>query len=143
MGLYDPEFVLGTVARHRKVRKAIRDETRELEYRAKVNLAAARASTPHRKIKGPDRLTRIQGYQDVPGEYGDIDGMVCLEAPNAIAIEFGHGPSGVFGDKPSSKSPWGLYILTRAAYRGGSHVVASYGRKKSTGSSKKRRRKKR
>ncbi|AFQ97331.1 tail completion or Neck1 protein [Mycobacterium phage Rebeuca] len=122
-----PRQVLnGIVARLPEVRQAIRRETREVENRAEQNLARARASTTHEKIIGPGHLTSIGSYME------EIDGIAHMDAPNPIAIEFGHGPSGYFDpDKYGkvTKAPHGLYILTRAAGLAGSHVTASMGRK--------------
>ncbi|QXN73859.1 hypothetical protein SEA_EAGLEPRIDE_21 [Mycobacterium phage Eaglepride] len=122
-----PRKVLnGIVARHVDVKAAIRKETKEVENRAEANLARARASTTHSKIIGPGHLTSIGSYQE------EIDGIAHMDAPNPIAIEFGHGPSGYFDpDKYGkvTKAPAGLYILTRAAGLAGSHVTPSMGRR--------------
>jgi hypothetical protein len=39
---------------------------------------------------------------------------VTLEAPNAMAIEFGHAPSGVFAGT-ATRPPRGLYILGKSS----------------------------
>lgn len=105
------------VSHHSETHAAIHKETGELETRAKANLDGARSSTRWHKIFGPGHLT------DVTKSFGDVDGFVNLEAPNPMAIEFGHAPSGVFGPDGSlghihTKAPDGLYILTRAAHGG-------------------------
>lgn len=108
---------------------AIEDEAQEVGVRAEINLAEARASTTHRKIKGPANLTNID-VEKAPDRVADW--FVCLEAPNPIAIEYGHGPSGYFDpDKYGrvTKAPAGLYILTRAAGLDAKFVVPSMGRK--------------
>lgn len=84
------------------------EEAKDGESRAKANLAMVRASTPHHKIFGPDHLTWISSERAYP------DALFSLNAPNALAIEFGHDPSGVFANT-DTKSPEGLYILMRAA----------------------------
>lgn len=94
--------------------QAVRDENDEIYDRARANLAAARASTQWSKIVGPDHLTRVTK------SHGDVDAFTNLEAPNAMAIEFGHQPSGVFGPGGryghlDTKAPEGLYIITKAA----------------------------
>lgn len=103
------------VSHHEDTNAAIHKETGELEIRAKANLSEARSSTRWHKIHGPDHLTQVTK------SFGDVDGFVNLEAPNPMAIEFGHSPSGVFGPGGSlghikTKAPDGLYILTRAAH---------------------------
>jgi hypothetical protein len=110
----------GIVARQREVRREIKSETREVEGKARSNLAMARAATPWVKIADPSGLTDVYGIMGGPGQYDDVDGFVYLQAPNAFAIEFGHAPSGVFGPDGryadvETRSPHGLYILTRAA----------------------------
>ena len=97
-----------------EVRDAVWDEAKKVERRAEINLAQARASTRWEKIYGPDHLTRVSASR------GDVDSFANLEAPNAMAIEFGHQPSGVFGPGGrygylDTKAPEGLYILTKAA----------------------------
>jgi len=91
---------------------------REIEMRAKRNLAQARATTEHHKIIGPGGLTEI-GKDNIPKEYGFFDQDIWMEggADNraALAIEMGHDPSGVFGGT-KTRSPRGLHILGRAAW---------------------------
>lgn len=102
------------VSRHVEVRRAVRKEGRSVENKAKGNLARARATTRWEKIHGPSHLTWVSG------EASGSDYLIHLNAPNAMAIEFGHQPSGVFGPGGSlghvqTKAPDGLYILIRAA----------------------------
>ena len=93
---------------------------REIETRARNNLAQARATTEHHKIIGPGGLTEI-GKDNVPivDGYGFFDQLIWMEggADNraALAIEMGHDPSGVFGGT-KTRSPRGLHILGRAAW---------------------------
>ncbi|AXH50391.1 hypothetical protein SEA_OLLIE_22 [Mycobacterium phage Ollie] len=96
------------------VRDAVYAEAKERGRKAEANLAQARASTRWHKIFGPDHLTRVTVTR------GDVDSFINLEAPNAMAIEFGHQPSGVFGPGGmfghlDTKAPEGLYIITSAA----------------------------
>ncbi|ANA86958.1 hypothetical protein SEA_STROSAHL_23 [Gordonia phage Strosahl] len=106
---------MNTVISHLpEVRDAVKKEGRKIERRAEKNLAKARASTQWDKIFGPDHLTTVSG------DMGITDYLVHLNAPNAMAIEFGHAPSGVFGPNGSlghieTKAPDGLYIIVRAA----------------------------
>jgi len=90
------------------VKSAVHDEAKTVGRRAEANLTEARSSTHWRKIHGPSHLTRVTVTQ------GDVDSFANLEAPNAMAIEFGHEPSGYFAGT-NTRPPHGLYILTRAA----------------------------
>ncbi|ATN88093.1 hypothetical protein SEA_CINDARADIX_19 [Mycobacterium phage Cindaradix] len=114
------------VAHLPETRAAVRRHAREVEGRARRNLAQARSSTTHSKIVGPGHLTKIGSLADDP------DVLVYMEAPNPMAIEYGHGPSGYFDpDKYGevTKAPSGLYILNRAAGIAGSMVTPSMGRR--------------
>ena len=98
---------------------------REIEMRAKRNLAQARATTEHTKL--PEPMVRHQqasgltdiGKDNIPKEYGFFDQDIWMEGGEdnraAMAIEMGHEPSGYFKGKPS-RSPRGLHILGRAAW---------------------------
>lgn len=90
---------------------AMYDEAKERDRVAAGLLAEVRATTTHEKIYGPDHLTRTSAERDP----GGVDARFSLHAPNALAIEYGHDPSGVFAGT-DTKSPDGLFILTRAAY---------------------------
>lgn len=105
--LYYSRKGLNTVIAHMDgVRDAVHDEAKERGRKTKARLAEARASTRWHKIYGPDHLT------DVSVTRGAVDSFVNLDAPNPMAIEYGHAPSGVF-EGTDTKSPEGLYILTR------------------------------
>lgn len=84
-----------------KVAKHGKDETQ-------ANIEAVRATTHWHKIYGPDHLTRATVEQH------EVDSYFNLEAPNAMAIEYGHDPSGYFAGT-ETKPPEGLYVLTTAA----------------------------
>ena len=133
--VYGRKLVNGAAAHHVDTQKSLRRLTREVEGKAKSNLAAARGSTEWHKIADPGHLTKV-GSEHSTGEYGSIDYIVYLEAykQGALALEFGHAPSGVFGPGGSlshikTRAPHGLYILTRAAGTGGLTSISS-GRKR-------------
>jgi len=98
----------GLIANMPGVGRATYDAAKRGERLAHANLEQARATTTHHKIYGPDHLTRTDARRDHP------DATFSLIAPDALAIEFGHDPSGVFAGT-DTKSPDGLYILIRAA----------------------------
>ena len=105
---------------------------------ATENLSTVRATTTHVKF---DQETAHQTKIEVT--HGEVDSFVTLHAPDAMALEFGHDPSGAFGPgrsnrytgdkrkgtynqfqvmsqvgkfgKEPSKAPEGQYILYRAA----------------------------
>lgn len=104
---------------------------RDIKRNAENNLRQAQATTEHTKL--PEPMVRRQqasgltdiGLDTVPAKYGN-DYSIWMEGGEddraAMAIEMGHDPSGYF--KPTSKggryagtsrSPRGLFILTRAA----------------------------
>ena len=125
------KFVNGTAARHHETQNALRRLTREVEAKARGNLRAARSTTEWTKIADPDGLTHVGAATD-SGKYGDLDYYVYMEAykQGAMALEFGHAPSGVFGPDGAyahvkTRAPHGLYILTRAAGLGGLTSVSS------------------
>jgi len=102
------------VSHDSETQSAVHKKTHEVGAKAEANLAEARGSTRWHKIHGPSGLTSTST------SFGDTDGFANLNAPNAMAIEFGHSPSGVFGPGGSlehveTKAPRGLYILNRAA----------------------------
>lgn len=97
-----------------EVRDAVHDVAKAKGRRADLLLGNARATTQWFKIVGPGHLTEITV------ERGEVDSFFSLVAPDPMAIEFGHAPSGVFGpggiyEHIKTKAPDGLYILTRAA----------------------------
>lgn len=125
--VYGRKLVNGAAARHVDTQKALRRLTREVEGKARANLSQARSSTQWEKIADPEHLTSIGS-----AKYGNVDYVVYMEAykNGAMALEFGHAPSGVFGPGGSlshvqSRAPHGLYILTRAAGVGAKMSMSS------------------
>jgi hypothetical protein len=98
-------------ARHVDTHRALKKERDGVTRRAKANLA--RANKTH-------RITP-EGY--FPAEIEEtenatlVDYYTVLHAPNAMALEFGHEPSGFFKGT-DTKPPAAEYILTRAAIGG-------------------------
>lgn len=119
--VYKRTLVNGAAAHHPKTQRAVREVADEVEDRAQQNLRQARASTQWEKIADPEHRTEI-GLSRGTNRYGSVDYLVWMDGykTGAMAIEFGHAPSGVFGpggayaDVPT-RAPSGLYILTRAA----------------------------
>lgn len=106
-------------ARHRETRAAVRRENRMLSGRARANLA---------RQHNNKRITP-EGYfpAEIETSEHDVDCFTTLHAPDAMALEFGHAPSGVFGEGGAlshvdSKAPDPTYILTQAAY--GGHTIS-------------------
>ena len=96
-------------ARHVETKRSMRRENRMLSGRARGNLA------------GANKTSRITPAGYFPAEIEtaehDVDMFTILHAPNAMALEFGHDPSGIFAGT-DTKPPDPEYILTRAAYGG-------------------------
>ncbi|ACE79949.1 tail completion or Neck1 protein [Mycobacterium phage Bactobuster] len=105
-------------ARHVETKRAVRRENRMLSGRARSNLARQHN---HKRITP-------SGYfpAEIDTAEHDVDCFTILHAPDAMALEFGHAPSGVFGpggkyEHVDSKAPEPTYILTQAAY--GGHTI--------------------
>lgn len=100
-------------ARSSETKRALRKYTRQVEGMARSNLAA----TEHTK-----RIT-LKDYfpAEIESAEHDVDMYVMLHAPNAMALEFGHAPSGFFAGT-DTKPPDPTYILTQAAY--GGHTIS-------------------
>lgn len=96
-------------AHHVDTRRAVRRVNRDVAGRARANLAAANKTS---------RITP-EGYfpAEIETAEHDLDCFTMLHAPNAMALEFGHQPSGFFAGT-DTKPPDPEYILTRAAYGG-------------------------
>ncbi|QJD50225.1 hypothetical protein SEA_IWOKEUPLIKEDIS_22 [Mycobacterium phage Iwokeuplikedis] len=96
-------------ARHVETKRAVRRVNRDVSGRARANLAQANKTS---------RVT-MTGYfpASIDTAEHDVDCYTMLDAPNAMALEFGHDPSGVFAGT-DTKAPDPEYILTRAAYGG-------------------------
>jgi hypothetical protein len=100
---------MNTVVSHLdEVRDGCHQEAKGIEHAASALLEEARASTRWHKIIGPGHLTNVDSSQ------GEVDSFANLNAPNPMAIEFGHEPSGVYAGTPT-KAPEGLYILHKAS----------------------------
>ena len=101
----------GAAARHVETHRTCRKVRDNVTTRAKENLAEANKTS---------RITKT-GYFPAEIEETENSSMVdyytVLHAPNAMALEFGHAPSGVF-EGTDTKPPDAEYILTRAAIGG-------------------------
>ncbi|KRD08571.1 hypothetical protein ASE48_08370 [Mycobacterium sp. Root265] len=99
----------GIVARHKDTQKAVRRVNRDVAGRARANLAAQNTTR---------RISKIGHFEaDIATFEHDVDCFTILIAPNAMALEFGHSPSGFFAGT-DTKPPAPTYILTKAAYGG-------------------------
>ena len=107
--VYGKRLVNYAASHHHETQAALRKENRGVTSRAKSNLA--RADATH-------RIT-LSGYFPASIESSDdgVDHFTSLLAPNAMALEFGHAPSGVF-EGTDTKPPDAEYILIRAAIGG-------------------------
>ncbi|BBX09496.1 DUF5403 family protein [Mycolicibacterium aichiense] len=96
-------------ARHVDTKRGVRRVNRDVSGRARSFLAQANKTT---------RVTP-KGYfpAEIESTEHDVDCFTTLHAPNAMALEFGHDPSGWFAGT-DTKPPDPEYILTRAAYGG-------------------------
>lgn len=98
----------------------VHDKGRDVEHLAEANLETARATTHWHKIHpetSPEHATTVTGGAATDH---DEDYLVHLNGNNALALEYGHSPSGVFGPGGelghlNTKAPEGLYILGRAS----------------------------
>lgn len=99
-----------SAARHVQVRRKVRSVRDGVSRRARINLTEANATS---------RIT-FKGY--FPASIDETEKIIndhehaytILHAPNAVALEFGHMPSGFF-EGTETKPPDGEYILTKAA----------------------------
>lgn len=107
-------------ARHVDARKAVRKERDQVTRAARTNLE--RANTTRRVTKKGYFPAEILESEEVVDDHELC--YTILQAPNAMALEFGHAPSGYFDpDLPylpgnNSRAPSPTYILSRAAIRG-------------------------
>lgn len=99
-------------ARHVDTKRGVRRVNRDVSGRARANLAGQHST----------RRRTLSGYfpAEIETAEHDVDCFTILHAPDAMALEFGHAPSGVFAGT-DTKSPDPTYILTRAAY--GGHTI--------------------
>ena len=90
-----------------KVGAATKDVADKGEKLAHANLESVRAS-----VSPPPRLEEHKPYDTDKGALRP-DAWFSLEGSNAMALEFGHNPSGVFGGTDTA-APEATYILTGA-----------------------------
>ena len=101
----------GMIAHMDGVNGALRGEADRLGRMAQGRLESARGSTRWRKRdRASAHKTKIE-VTEAAGKY-TCDYHVSMVAPNAVAIEYGHSPSGIF-DGTKTKAPAGLYIMTK------------------------------
>jgi hypothetical protein len=110
----------GMIAHMDGIQAALKAEANRIEGLANTRLEAARGSTQWTKIDDPAGQTKI-GVDRPEGDYSSTTFEVWMEAykQGAMALEFGHAPSGVFGpggrlSHVKTKAPYGLYIMTGA-----------------------------
>ena len=108
-------------AKHVETQRALEKENAGVTRRAEGNLVRANKTS---RITDEDYFpARIESSERA------VDHYTTLAAPNAVALEFGHAPSGAFGPMTKSGEPGrfygrqtkptpGEYILTRAAIGG-------------------------
>ncbi|OBJ41326.1 hypothetical protein A5630_23080 [Mycolicibacterium mucogenicum] len=87
------------------------DTAKEGSRNVESLIAKQRAST--RWVKH-DQSTAHEYHSDAVKNPNGIDAHFTLEGPDAVALEFGHEPSGMFAGTPT-KAPDGQYILHHAA----------------------------
>lgn len=101
------------LAKIKDVAEGTKDVAERGERIAKGNLEAQKSSSPWTRIDPPRGVYNVDGGSLRP------DAWFSLEGHNAMALEFGHAPSGYFANIPS-KAPAATYILTSAG-----HAVSS------------------
>jgi hypothetical protein len=113
--LYSAKVLNCIIAHMPDLHREIQQEAKRVGRIADERLEAARGSTHWHKIADPGHETKITI------ENGDVDAVVNMEGykQGAMALEFGHAPSGVFGPNGKyshvkTKAPYGLYIMTGA-----------------------------
>ena len=122
MGVYVYASAARSAARHVKTRRGVRKVRDGVTRRATKNLEMA------------DNTSRITDKDYFPATIQEAESTkndhercyTILHAPNAVALEFGHAPSGAFGPMTDAGVPGRFYgsqtkdtpaqyILTRAA----------------------------
>lgn len=98
-------------ARHVETHRTCRKVRDNVTTRARGNLDAQKSTT---RITEKDYFPAEIEEDDSPSL---VDYFTVLHAPNAMALEFGHAPSGWF-EGTDTKPPAATYILTRAAIGG-------------------------
>lgn len=114
-----------TAARHVDTRRGVRKVRDGITRRAKKNLEMANDTS---RITQKDYFpATIEEAEDILNDHERC--YTILQAPNAVALEFGHRPSGAFGPMTDAGVPGRYYgrqtkdtppehILTRAAIGG-------------------------
>jgi hypothetical protein len=90
----------------------VRKQNLKVEASAKANLAATKHTPRIAEAKDP---ADIYFPAEIETSEHDVDCFTTLHAPDAMALEYGHAPSGFFKDT-DTKPPAATYILNRAAY---------------------------
>lgn len=98
----------------RKARPGIRDHTERKAAVARLYLDEAKANPA-------EPILHELGRTEIDMQMGSVNGRVYLRvhpsagaaSVNALAVEYGHAPSGYFAGT-ATRAPAGLYILTRA-----------------------------
>lgn len=113
-----------TAARHVDTRRKVRNVRDGVTRRAKQNLAMANTTSRITDRTLPENVyfpAKIEESELIEEDHEKC--FTTLHAPNALALEFGHRPSGVFGPEGrfagrQTKSTPAEYILSRAAIGG-------------------------
>jgi hypothetical protein len=100
----------GMIAHMGGVKGALRDEAGRLEGIAQTRLTAARSSTKWVKYDRDSAGETAIEVSEADGQY-TCDYHVSMTAENAMAIEYGHAPSGKL-EGTRTRAPFGLYIMT-------------------------------
>jgi len=116
MGVYVYASAARSAARHVKTRRGVRKVRDGVTRRATKNLELADNTS---RITDKDYFpATIQEAESIKNDHERC--FTILHAPNAVALEFGHAPSGAFGPGGiyagrQTKDTPAQYILTRAA----------------------------
>ncbi len=107
-----PNKAMNAVVSHEHgVVEHVYDTAKEGERNVEAGITSARATTRWVKV---DQTTAHQTHGSSSRDSNGIDSYFSLHAPDVLALEYGHEPSGVYAGTPT-KAPDGLYILHLAA----------------------------
>lgn len=116
--LYYGESGMNRIVAHIEGVKAnVHEHAEKVAAKATASLAEAAARA---------RPIYEHGHHDISTQQDDVDSLVVMGGPDAMAVEFGHAPSGYFAPEKYgkvTKAPQGLYILTSAAGMAGKTMV--------------------